>query len=231
MSSSQLESFNAKFRNSILNDQASNLASSLTFASFKRRSIELKKNSAKTLQWLRDVDKIKGAVTYSIRPRFVTMTSENVNSVNKVMLEARERPLLMTVEKYIGIKWVEFVAKAASWWELKAFATNEFERKRFVSVVDKHEIIPSCLSSFVAKVRKDGELNLDYSVDLENPKNPCFCGYFGDMNGTCSHLNAALGICQQAVATQAFLRCFVEQGVVLECLRPHGRYEVMHDDE
>ena len=113
----------------------------------------------------------------------------------------------------------------------QSFRNEEIRAQALVSVVDKPEIIPSCLSSFVAKVRKNGELTLDYSVDLDNSKNPCSCGYFGDMNGTCSHLYADLGIRQQAVATQAFLRCFVDQGGVPACLRPHGKDESMRDDE
>ena len=76
--------------------------------------------------------------------------------------------------------------------ELTAYATKKFERKRYVSVVDRIEIVPSCLSSFVAKVRKDRELPVEYSVDLDNPGNPCSCGYFGDMKEPCSHLYAAL---------------------------------------
>ena len=64
----------------------------------------------------------------------------------------------MAMEKYIGIKWVESVAKSASWEELTAYGTKKFERKRYVSVVDRIEIVPSCLSSFVVKVRKDREL-------------------------------------------------------------------------
>ena len=66
----------------------------------------MKKYNAKALQWLRDAEKIKGAGTYSIRPLFGTMTSKNLESMNNVMLEARDMPLLMAVEIYIGIKWV-----------------------------------------------------------------------------------------------------------------------------
>ena len=54
--------------------------------------------------------------------------------------------------------------------ELTPYQTGELEGKRFVSVVDKFEIIPSCLSSFLVKARKYGELTLDYSEDLDNPK-------------------------------------------------------------
>ena len=76
--------------------------------------------------------------------------------------------------------------------ELKAYPNKEFERKHYVSVVDRIEIVPSWLSSFVVKVRKDGEIPVEYSVDLGNPENPRFCGYFGDMKGPCSHLYVAL---------------------------------------
>ncbi|KAL0583772.1 hypothetical protein ABG067_006327 [Albugo candida] len=158
-----------KYGGVLLKDQAWNLAKSLTVASFKRRASELKKKNAKALQWLLDADKFKWAAAYSISPRIGTMTSNNMKSVNKVLLEAREKTLLdclMAVEKYIGIKRVEFFAKSASWGKLTAYATKEFERKRFVSVVDKIQIIPSCLSSFVVKVRKDRELPVEYSVDL-----------------------------------------------------------------
>ncbi|CCI48369.1 unnamed protein product [Albugo candida] len=147
-----LENFNAKFRNATLKDQAWNMDKSLTVVSFERL--------ANKIQW---------AAAYTIRPRFGTMITNNVESV-----EAREKPLLdclMAVETY---------------------ATKVLERKRYVSVVDMIEIVPSCLSFFVVKVRMDGELPVEYSLDLDNPENPCSRGYFGDMKRPCSHLYVAL---------------------------------------
>ena len=89
-----LENVNVKFRNATLKDQAWNLANSLTVASLERRVTELKKNNAQAVIWLLDADKLKWAATYSIRPHFGTVTSNNVKSTNNVLLEAREKPLL-----------------------------------------------------------------------------------------------------------------------------------------
>lgn len=39
----------------------------------------------------------------------------------------------------------------------------------------------------MVKLRKDGELRVEYSVDLDNYENLCSCGYFGYMKRPCSH--------------------------------------------
>lgn len=43
----------------------------------------------------------------------------------------------------------------------------------------------------MVKVRKNGELLVEYSVDLDNPESQYSCGFFGDMKGSCYPLYAA----------------------------------------
>lgn len=62
----------------------------------------VEKKNGKAQQWLLDADELKWVATYSIRPRFGTMASNNVESGSNVLLEARDRPILdclMAVEK------------------------------------------------------------------------------------------------------------------------------------
>lgn len=92
------------------------MAKSLTFTSFEQRASELEKNNAKMLQWLPDAVKLNKASAYSIRPPLKPCLA-TTEFVNNVLLEAREKPLLdciMAVEKIIGIKWVQFIAKSSS---------------------------------------------------------------------------------------------------------------------
>ena len=81
---------------------------------------------------------------------------------------------------------------SSSWKYLTAYAQKLFVRDRLVVIADKIEIIPSCSSSFVAKVAKDGELPVEYAVDLDHRASPCSCGYFAYMKAPCAHVTAAL---------------------------------------
>lgn len=190
-----LENFNAKFHSQALKDQAWKLAKSLTVKSFERRAAEMKSKNAKALEWLTDVDLSKWATAYSPCPRFGTMTSNNVESVNNVLLQARAEPLLdclMTVERYVGAKWIESVKKGLSWGHLTAYAQRKFEKQHLGSIASKIEILPSCGSSFLAKVTKTGELSAEYVIDLDDRETSCSCGYFAYMKAPCKHVIAAL---------------------------------------
>jgi hypothetical protein len=190
-----LENFNAKFHNQALKDHAWKLAKSLTVKSFERRAAEMKSKNSKALEWLTDVDLSKWAAAYSPCPRFGTMTSNNVESVNNVLLQARAEPLLdclMAVERYVGTKWIEFVKKSSSWGHLTAYAQRKFEKHHLGISAGRIEILPSCGSSFLAKVTKTGELLVEYTIDLDDRTTPCSCGYFAYMKAPCQHLIAAL---------------------------------------
>lgn len=190
-----LENFNAKFHNQALKDQAWKLGKSLNEKSFERRASDMKEKNAKALEWLTDVELTKWAAAYSPCARFGTMTSNNVESVNNVLLQARTEPLLdclMTVEKYVGAKWVEFVSKSSSWGHLTAYAQKKFEKKHLGTVAHSIEILPSCGSSFLARVNKIGDAPVEYAIDLDDTTTPCSCGYFDYMKAPCRHLIAAL---------------------------------------
>ena len=190
-----LENFNAKFHSQPLRDLAWKLAKSLSQSSFTKRSSELELLNASALAWMTAVEKTKWSAAHSPCARFGTMTSNNVESINSVFLSARAKPLLdclMHVEQYVGVKWVECVNKASSWKYLTAYAQKKFVRERLTAGADKIEIIPSCSSSFVAKVAKDGELPVEYAVDLDDRASPCSCGYFAYMRAPCAHVIAAL---------------------------------------
>ena len=60
---------------------------------------------------MKAVDTTKWVAAYSPCARFGKMTCNNVESVNSALIAAREEPLLdclMTIEKYVSGKWVEF---------------------------------------------------------------------------------------------------------------------------
>lgn len=63
---------------------------------------------------------------------------------------------------------------------------------RFVFVVYKIKIILSFLSSFVVKVRKDGELSVECSINLDISEDPSSCGYSGYVKEPCFHLYTTL---------------------------------------
>lgn len=190
-----MENFNMKFRNKALRDDAWRLGKSLSLSSYQRRADALKTKNAKALEWMEAVSKVKWSATHSPCTRFGTMTSNNVESTNNVLLAAREMPLLdclMHIEKYVGGKWVEFVVKSSSWNQLTAYAHKKFITKHLSGVVDKIEILPSCATSFVARVKKDSDLPVEYTVDLDDRNSLCSCGYYKCMKAPCVHVIAAL---------------------------------------
>jgi hypothetical protein len=100
-----MENFNAKFKNKALRDDAWRLGKALSIASYTKRADALKLKNAVALEWLEAADKVKWSAAHSPCPRFGTMTSNNVESTNSALLQAREKPLLdclMDVEQYVG---------------------------------------------------------------------------------------------------------------------------------
>lgn len=185
-----MENFNAKFKNKALRDDAWKLGKSLSVASYARRATQLQLKNAKALEWLEAADKLKWSAAHSSCPRFGTMTSNNVESTNGVLLKAREMPLLhclLHIEKYVGERWVAFVGKTASWGVFTPFA-----QKKFVRATDKVQLFPSCATAFVARVATDGQLPVDYAIDLDNRERPCSCGISAYMKAPCTHIVAAL---------------------------------------
>lgn len=59
--------------------------------------------------WLMDMGTEKWSLCYSPYPRFGTLMSNNVESVNEALRKNRKLPILnclMTIEHYVGKKWV-----------------------------------------------------------------------------------------------------------------------------
>nr|CCA23907.1 AlNc14C212G8948 [Albugo laibachii Nc14] len=85
----------------------------------------LAKLHQKAVERMEAVDKTKWAAAYTPCARFGTMTSNNVESVNSALMAAREEPLLdclMTIEKYLSGKWVEFIGKMTKCGQLTDYA-------------------------------------------------------------------------------------------------------------
>lgn len=190
-----MENFNTKFRNKALRNAGWKLGKALTPIAYTKRSDELAELNQKAVEWMEAVDKTKWAAAYSPCIRFGTMTSNNVESVNSALIDARQEPLLdclMTIEKYVCDKWVEFTGKTTKWGPLTDYAEKKFVGKRLARGFDGMEVFPRCSSSFNVKVKKDGQLPIEYAIDLDKTSDPCSCGYFQHMDAPCVHVAAAL---------------------------------------
>lgn len=213
-----MENFNAKFRNKVLRDDAWRLGKSLSVSSYNRRAEELKLKNPRALEWMEAVAATKWSAAHSPCPRFGTMTSNNVESVNSILRPARDMPLLdcfMFIEKYVGRRWVDACGQGSSWNHLTPYAKRKFIDKPLTATVDKIEIIPACSSSFIAKVRKEGQLPVEYAVDLDKRESPCSCGCFEYVKAPCAHVVAAL----KSVNKLSLLSSFFDDSWTAEAYR------------
>nr|CCA27099.1 transposon protein putative [Albugo laibachii Nc14] len=141
------------------------------------------------------VDKKKWAAAYSPCAHFGTMTSNNVESVNSALMAAREEPLLdclMTIEKYLIGKWVEFIGKVTKCGQLTDYAEKTFVGKRLARGFDGMEVFSQSSSSFSVKVKRDGQLLTEYAIERDKASDPCSCGYFQYMDAPCIHVVTSL---------------------------------------
>nr|CCA22381.1 AlNc14C152G7556 [Albugo laibachii Nc14] len=159
-----------------------------------KRADELAKLNQKAVEGMEAVDKTKWAAAYSPCARFGTMTTKNVDSVNSALMAARREPLLdclMTIEKYVSGKLIDFTGKMIKWGQLIDYAEKVLVGKRLARVFDGMKIFSQCSSSFNVKVKRGGQLSTEYAIDLDKAFDPCSFGYFQYMDARSVHVVAS----------------------------------------
>lgn len=187
-----MENFNQKFKDKELQQLAWQLARTMQKSEFDAVSNELMDRNAMAMNWLLDVGKEKWALLYSAVPRFGTVTSNNVESVNSVLRHIRSLPILdclMAIERYVGTKWFENCEKGSDWSLL-----TKTMNKRMESVVRSAHgaiVLANSPSSMVVRV-SDGQRFSEFAVRISADSVSCSCGYSKDMLAPCEHAIVAM---------------------------------------
>lgn len=184
-----MENFNRRFKSRPLKNAAWALARSLTEVEFIKQAAILKSMNQAAEAWLMDVGKDKWSLCYSPCPRFGTLTSNNVESVNGALRKIRKLPILdclMSIERYIGDKWTSNSANALKWGLLTHRASKRMEKH--LSLNPSILVSQQSESAFVVTeyVRR-GEPPAEFAVQLFEKRVVCTCGYTKDMAAPCIH--------------------------------------------
>lgn len=138
--------------------------------------------------WLMNVGKEKWSLCYSPCPRFGTLTSNNVESVNGALKKIRKLPILdclMAIERYVGQKWASST-KTALKWELRIME----KVLRVNSSIPVRQHSESYVIIFEHVMREVPPT--EFAVQLFQSRIACACGYFTDMITPCIHSLACL---------------------------------------
>lgn len=184
-----MENFNRKFKSRPLKDTAWALARSRMKVQFEEHAQMLTSMNLNALQWLLDVGKEKWSLCFSPCPRYGTLTSNNVESVNGVLRGIRKLPVLdclMAIERYVGAKWVTCGNIVKSRGTLTHRASSRVTRS--LSSGDNVQVTQYSESSFIVAVKKMRDKPpVEYSVQFVEARALCTCGYEEDMRAPCTH--------------------------------------------
>jgi hypothetical protein len=113
-----MNNFNKKLKSKQLKNIAWILARSRTKLAYKKVEGDLINVDKSALDWLQEVGPEKWSKAFSPRPRYNTLTSNNVEAVNSALKGIRSLPIidyLMEIERYVARKWTENANKVKEW--------------------------------------------------------------------------------------------------------------------
>jgi hypothetical protein len=126
-----VENFNKKFKSKDLKNSAWMLARARTESEFNKQAEILRKMNKGTETWLLDMGKEKWSLAFGSCPRYGTLTSNNVESINGVLRGIRKILIvdcLLAIERYIGVQWVSSLIEAQAWGSLTKWTSRRVEK-------------------------------------------------------------------------------------------------------
>jgi hypothetical protein len=110
-----MENFNKKVKSKDLKSSAWMLSRTRTESEFNKQAEILRKMDKGSETWLLDVGKEKWSLAFGPCPRYRTLTSNNVESINGVLRGIHKLPVvdcLLAIERYIGVQWASSLIEA-----------------------------------------------------------------------------------------------------------------------
>ena len=126
-----MENFSKKYKSKVLKNLAWILARSRTKLEYENVAAKIALLDNTALSWLQDVGREKWSTAFSPCPRFNTLTSNNVESVNSALKEIRSLPIidcLLEIERYVACKWAANAQKVKRWGILTPYASRKVDK-------------------------------------------------------------------------------------------------------
>ena len=142
-----MENFKNKYKSQKLKNLACVLARSRIKVAYEKAEEDIASLDKSALARLQDVGPEKWSPAHSPCPRYNTLTSNNVESVNSVFKSIRSLPTIncfMEIERYVASKWAENVSKVKRWGVLTAYASRKVDKT--LAAAAWGEIDVSCTS-------------------------------------------------------------------------------------
>ncbi|KAF1313637.1 putative Transposon protein, partial [Globisporangium splendens] len=191
-----MENFNKKFKSKDLKNAAWGLARACIETKFEAQAKTLREMNKSAERWLLEVGKEKWSTCYSPCPRYGTLTSNNVESINGVLRGIRKLPILdclMSIERYVGSKWVSSIQKFKKWGKLTQRASSKVEK--VLGASDNIQVSQYSEYSFlVTTYLKRGAPPVEYVIQLSGSNAMCSCGSYTDLNAPCDHAILSLRV-------------------------------------
>ena len=149
-----MENFNKKYKFKVLKNLAWILARSRTKLEYENVAAKIALLDNTALSWLQDVGREKWSTAFSPCPRFNTLTSNNMESVNSALKEIRSLPIidcLLEIECYVACKWAANAQKVKRWGVLTPYASRKVDKLMATDCLG--EVDACSQSSFIVAIR------------------------------------------------------------------------------